>query len=349
MTAFLDSLAHTWPPFVLVVGLLLIGHAAAREGVFAWIGQRCALVRGPDVVVFVMVMVLSALVCATLNLDTAVVFMTPVAIETARRRGSDVVLFAYTSAMMANAASTLLLGSNLTNLLVASPEGISGSSLTRALALPWVASITVTVVIALAWRGRYLGRGDIQTPEERLTLRWSPGVFGVLGAIVAVVGAPQLALVVLLLGLIVEVVDSVRRHTSPEWRQLWAVANPVLLGPLFGLAVGVGWLGRVWSAPGHWLDHASLVHTVVATALGSVLLNNLPAASLIAGHHVAHPLAAIIGLDLGPNLFVTGALSSLLWWRVATANGVRPALGRLTILGVVTGLVTLATATALLR
>ncbi|NNN02526.1 MAG: hypothetical protein HKL87_00765 [Acidimicrobiaceae bacterium] len=344
MTTIVDSLAHTWPPFVLVVGLLLIGHGAAREGLFGWIGHWCARLAGPDVTVFVVVMVACALVTATLNLDTAVVFMTPVAIETARRRGTDEVIFAYASVMMANAASTLLLGSNLTNLLVAAPEGLSGGSFTRALVLPWVVSVIATTAVAILWRPRGLrGRHRLE-PQERVGLRVGPGVVATFLALVSVLLLPQPALVVLVLGLGVQALESLR-ESRVRWSQILAVANPTLLLPLFGLAVAVGWLGRVWLGPAHWLDHASVVETVGATAVGSVLINNLPAASLLAGHHVAHPLAAILGLDLGPNLFVTGALSSLLWWRIVTAHGVRPSLTRLTTLGVMTGVVTLSLTT----
>ncbi len=347
MTTLVDSIVHTWPPFVLVIGLLLIGHAAAREGLFVWIGRQCARVPGPDLVVFIVVMVVTAFVTATLNLDTAVVFMTPVAIETARRRESDVVVFAYASAMMVNVASTPLLGSNLTNLLVAGPEGITGSALSRAMALPWGASVLLTVALTGAWRVRQLTRRSPRSLDEAAPLRVGLGVVATVGALAAVVLLAQPALVVLALGLIVEIVDSWGRGRM-QWREIVGVVNPALLAPLFTLAVMVGWLGRVWSTPAHWLDHASVVQTVAATSLGSVVLNNLPAASLVAGHHVAHPLAAILGLDLGPNLFVTGALSSLLWWRIARANGVNVSLARFSLLGVITGVSTLVLATSLL-
>jgi len=54
----------------------------------------------------------------TLNLDTSVVFLTPVLLQTARFRSVKEEAFLYGSIFMANAASLLLLGSNLTNILV---------------------------------------------------------------------------------------------------------------------------------------------------------------------------------------------------------------------------------------
>jgi arsenical pump membrane protein len=47
----------------------------------------------------------------------------------------------------------------------------------------------------------------------------------------------------------------------------------------------------------------------------------------------AHPRALLLGLDLGPNLAVTGSLSALLWLQVAWANGARPSVLRYSLLG----------------
>jgi arsenical pump membrane protein len=47
------------------------------------------------------------------------------------------------------------------------------------------------------------------------------------------------------------------------------------------------------------------------------LVNNLPAASLLAARTPPHPFALLVGLNLGPNLFVTGSLAWILWLRAA--------------------------------
>lgn len=62
-------------------------------------------------------------------------------------------------------------------------------------------------------------------------------------------------------------------------------------------------------------------------------MNNLPAASLFAARSAPHPLALLVGLNVGPNLFFTGSLSWILWHRAATAAGYRPSIRRATILG----------------
>jgi len=66
-----------------------------------------------------------------------------------------------------------------------------------------------------------------------------------------------------------------------------------------------------------------------------VVVNNLPAAALLSAHPPAHPRALLLGLDLGPNIAVTGSLSAIFWLRVARANDARPTLLRYSLLGVI--------------
>jgi arsenical pump membrane protein len=52
-----------------------------------------------------------------------------------------------------------------------------------------------------------------------------------------------------------------------------------------------------------------------------VLVNNLPAAAVLSAHPTHHSQALVLGLDLGPNLAVTGSLSAVLWLAAARAVG----------------------------
>jgi arsenical pump membrane protein len=49
----------------------------------------------------------------------------------------------------------------------------------------------------------------------------------------------------------------------------------------------------------------------------------------------AHPRSLLIGLDLGPNLFVTGSLSAFLWLRAARSVGAQPSIGTYARVGIV--------------
>jgi arsenical pump membrane protein len=122
---------------------------------------------------------------------------------------------------------------------------------------------------------------------------------------------------------------------------------PVLVG-LFGLAVALGTLGRSWSGPATLLSHLDAWGTAAVAALTSVLVNNLPAASLLAARQPPHPFALLIGLNVGPNLFVTGSLAWILWRRAARDAGGQPDLRRASLLGVISVPLSIAAAVGVL-
>src|SRR5437868_7907026 len=95
----LTSARQAWPPFVLVTGLLLIGAVAAADGLFEALGARLAHARLGARGLLLALLGLVAVVTAVLNLDTAVVFLTPVLVHAARRRRLDERPFLYGSAL----------------------------------------------------------------------------------------------------------------------------------------------------------------------------------------------------------------------------------------------------------
>jgi arsenical pump membrane protein len=146
---------------------------------------------------------------------------------------------------------------------------------------------------------------------------------------VLVLALSQPALPVLALGLVVALLT----RTSPR------AANPPLLVGVLALAVLLGALAR-------WVDLGALDTGRWATAWIAVgaaaVVNNLPAAVLLSAHPPAHARALLLGLDLGPNLVVTGSLSAIFWLQVARANGAKPSILRYSRLGLLLVPLTLA-------
>jgi len=79
--------SQDWSPFVLVIGLLLVGRVAEDDGLFSAAGHQLARTARSGLALFVGAAVVVGIVTAILNLDTAVVFLTPVLVYTARSRG----------------------------------------------------------------------------------------------------------------------------------------------------------------------------------------------------------------------------------------------------------------------
>jgi arsenical pump membrane protein len=331
----LAAAQQAWPPFALVVGLLLVGAVVAGEGVFETVGARLArLPLGPYQLLLGLLAV-DAVVTAVLNLDTAVVFLTPVLVHVARGRGLDERPFLYGSVFMANAASLLLPGSNLTNLLVLERGPVSGARFGVSMLTAWLLAVAITAAfVAVAFR-----------LEDGPAARPAPPPFRLgLGAMLGVAAA---ALVLLL------------RNPAPEVLALGLTAVGVrrlrprigvrTLAILFTLTVALGMLAREWSTPARLLAEQGRLATAALAAVASVLVNNLPAAVLLSAHSPVHQRALLLGLDLGPNLAVTGSLSAFLWIRAARSVGAVPSIRAYSRLGAMLVPLTLAGGLAGLR
>jgi arsenical pump membrane protein len=214
----------------------------------------------------------------------------------------------------------------------------------------FVAAVVVTIAFVV-WVPRHRREPRIATganaPARGTVVTTRLGVVAVAAILTAVVLMLTLAdpaAPVLAVGLIAGAVEVMRRR-MPAARALDTVDPALLLG-LFGVAVALGTLGRTWHWPSHVLASANAGGTATIAAAASVLLNNLPSAALLAARPVPHARALLVGLNLGPNLAVTGSLSALLWYRTARTVGARPRLTEVTRLGVV--LVPLSIAAALL-
>jgi arsenical pump membrane protein len=317
---------------VLVAGLLLIGLVADADGLFEAAGQQLARVAGGSVVLFAGAAILVSGVTATLNLDTSVAFLTPVLVHTARSRNRGEPALLYGCLLLSNAGSLLLPGSNLTNLIVLGHLHLTGGQFAARMWLPWLAAIAVTAAV-VGWLERGSLQGPSGEPEGLRRPVFGVGLVAVLAATVLVITVRTSALPVFAVGVLA--VGTRLAQGRAAARQVWAVVGVPVLAGLFGAAVALGTLGRAWSGPMALLSHLSAWPTAGFAALVAVVVNNLPAASLLAARTPAHAFALLIGLNVGPNLCVTGSLAWLLWLRSAKDAGAGPSLRRASMLGIV--------------
>jgi arsenical pump membrane protein len=324
----LAAAEQAWPPFVLVAGLLLLGAVVGAEGVFEAVGARLARAPLSPPALLLALLALVAAVTAVLNLDTSVVFLTPVLVHAARRRGLNERPFLYGSVFMANSASLLLPGSNLTNLLVLRRDPVSGAVFAARMLPAWLAACALTAAfVTLAFR---LNPGEPDKGEAP-PLRFGLGAAAALAAATLVLALPNAALPVLALGLAATAVRRLRPRLDGR-----------ALGFLSVLTLGLGTLARAWSGPAKLVDsHARWASAGIA-ALASVLVNNLPASMLLSAQPPPHPRALLLGLDLGPNLAVTGSLAAFLWLQAARAVNADASIVTYSLLGLILVPLTLA-------
>jgi arsenical pump membrane protein len=350
---------------VLVAGLLLIGLVANGDGLFAFAGRQLGRVAGNGTVLFAGAVVVVAAVTATLNLDTSVAFLTPVLVHTAASQrpagpaaashepdggpGPSRVIagpaLLYGVLLLSNAGSLLLPGSNLTNLIVLGHLHLTGGQFVARMWLPWLAAVIATAAVVAVGERRSLRTTAVRPDRAATTAEpWAEdgraerpvrgvGLVAVLMATVVVVALSSPALAVAAIGVAAAGIRlAQRRVTVAQVREVLGL--PVLIG-LFGVAVALGAVGRAWAGPAQFISHLDGWATALVAGLSTVLLNNLPAASLLASRAPSHPFFLLVGLNLGPNLYVTGSLAWLLWLRAARAAGARPSVGRASRLGLI--------------
>ena len=328
-----SAAAQDWSPFVLVAGLLLIGLVADDDGLFAAGGARLAAATSSGGLLFAGSVLLISVVTATLNLDTSVAFLTPVLVHMARSRGEGEPAFLYGCLLLSNAGSLLLPGSNLTNLIVLGHLQLTGSQFAARMWLPWLGALIITAAVVAAVERRSLRRVHSE-PERAPRPALGLGLIAIFAATVLVIVSRSSALPVFVIGVVsagIRVLVAGRLELARVWQVLGV---PVLVG-LFGAAVALGTLGRAWSGPAVLLSHLSGWATAAFAAVATAVVNNLPAASMLAARAPSHPLELLIGLNLGPNLCVTGSLAWVLWLRSARDAGAQPSLKRASMLGAI--------------
>jgi arsenical pump membrane protein len=349
-----EAARRAWPPFVLVAGLLLVGVVAHDDGLFeaiaARLERRPALRSGrrPDARLLAALLIVVAATTAVLNLDTSVAFLTPILILAARRRGLAEEPFAYGAVFMSNAASLLLPGSNLTNLLVLAGSRVSGAVFAARMAPAWLAAVVTTAAVLLyrlkpgGGDPSAVSDADPRAPDEARP-GWSLGAVATVAAAGLVLAVPAPAIPVLVIGVAAVATRLRARRLTPP--AVLKSVGPAALAGVYGIAVALGTLAGNWTAPARLVARSGPAAAAAVGTVAAVAVNNLPAAVLLAPHRPAHPEGLLLGLNLGPNLAVTGSLSALLWYQAARRVGARPSAGTYSRIGLV--LVPLSIAAAL--
>jgi arsenical pump membrane protein len=318
--------------YLFLIGMMLLSEVARMEGLFDWLARiAVGHAKGSARRLFLIVYAVGTLVTALLSNDATAVVLTPAVYAAATAARVEPLPYLFICAFIANAASFVLPISNPANLVV---FGAHMPPLARWLyhfTLPSIASILVTYAALRFTQRGALTQGVSEPPVSRpLSLGGKCVALGIGATAVTLLAASaldrQLGLPTFVAGTVVTVVVLLISRQSPlaVVRDVsWSVL-PLVAG-LFILVEGVQQTGLLQSI-------ASVLHRAAtadprATALGagavaafaSNLLNNLPtglvAATVTANADLPVQVTSglLIGVDLGPNLSVTGSLATILW------------------------------------
>ncbi|HTJ56533.1 MAG TPA: arsenic transporter [Devosiaceae bacterium] len=317
--------------YLFLIGMMLLAELARLEGLFdylAAIATRRA--KGSPGRLFAIIYGVGILVTIFLSNDATAVVLTPAVYAVTKAAKVKPLPYLLICAFIANAASFVLPISNPANLVIYGDHMPTLPAWLAHFALPSIVAIATTFLVLWLTQRRALGDKVGEPPVVVLSRGGQIASFGlIVTATVLLVSSAlgwQLGLPTFIAGVLVAVLVLGLSWQSPLplLRGISWSALPLVAG-LFVLVEGLnrtGLLASIAEALHHWSE-AALPATVAASGLavglGSNLINNLPMGLIAAtvGHDAQAPAqvteALLVGVDLGPNLSVTGSLATILW------------------------------------
>src|ERR1700682_4028475 len=318
--------------YLFLIGMMLLSEVARKEGLFDWpANQAVRHARGSAKRLFLIIYVVGTLVTVFLSNDATAVVMTPAVYAATRAAQVEPLPYLLICAFIANAASFVLPIANPANLVVFGGQMPALSECLLHFAGPsFVAILATYVVLRLTQRRALDAKVATINGAPALTLGGKLAAIGIALTVVVLLSASAfdrpLGLPTFCAGasLTAVVLVIARQSPLPILKDIsWSVL-PLVAG-LFVLVAGLNQTGVLSALARNLHDAAAAAPQAtswvagVAVAAASNLVNNLPMGLIAAGtSHAArvpaHVAGAIlIGVDLGPNLSVTGSLATILW------------------------------------
>jgi arsenical pump membrane protein len=315
-----------------LIGMMLLCELAREHGVFDWISAIAVRHAGGSCMkLFTLVYAVGTVVTVFMSNDATAVVLTPAILTAVRKAKVQPLPYLFVCAFIANAASFLLPISNPANLVVFHDAMPPLARWLAAFGVPCLLSIATTYfVLRWVYRKELCGRieqeveGSNLDSKGKLVLASATAMIAVL--LTASSLGKDLGLPTCLAALVILVVICVKERSNPlifareiSWSTLLLVIG---LFVMVDAAESAGAMQYTKEAL-LWAQHigGGMGQVIIGfgVGVGNNFVNNLPL-GLIIGHtlHVAHSSSSItdavlIGVDLGPNLSITGSLATILW------------------------------------
>jgi arsenical pump membrane protein len=318
--------------YLFLTGMMLLSELAREHGVFDWAASVAVRrANGSCSRLFLLTYGVGTLVTIFMSNDATAVVLTPAILMAVRKAKVSPLPYLFVCALVANAASFVLPISNPANLVVFHTGMPPLGRWLVDFGVPSLLSILVTfAVMRVLFRHELCKTIECDVEEAKLSRNGKLVLAGLALMIAVLLTASaknkDLGLPTCLAALVITAVVSIKARSNPiklarevSWATLMLVAGLFVMVDAVesqgALELTQRWLAWA-SGPGQGLG-AMVVGFVVGVS--NNIVNNLPL-GLIAGGtiHAAHTKglmadAVLIGVDLGPNLSVTGSLATILW------------------------------------
>jgi arsenical pump membrane protein len=325
---------------LFLAGMMLLSELARREGLFDFLAAYAVNhARGSAPRLFLLTYAIGTVVTVFMSNDATAVVLTPAVYAATRHARAHPLPYLFVCAFIANAASFVLPISNPANLVIFGAHLPPLRQWIAQFAVPSILAITTTYAVH-----RFLQRKALREMIESgiaipaLSRAGAMTGYGIIGVAIALIvaswfgtplGLPTLAVTSLVAAIMLASKD------EAPWATLkgvhWGVL--ALVAGLFVLVQGLEHVGAVQDLSAILQSRTNASSTGaawgagIAVAIACNLVNNLPL-GLIAGAtmtaaqaHATIQSAVAIGIDLGPNMSVTGSLATILWLAAIRREG----------------------------
>ena len=318
--------------YLFLIGMMLLSELAREQGVVDWVSS--VAVRGATGScsrLFLLVYGVGTLVTIFMSNDATAVVLTPAILTAVRKAKVSPLPYLFVCALVANAASFVLPISNPANLVVFHAGMPPLGTWLTDFGVPSLLSIVVTFfVMRFLFRDDLCKSIDCEVEDTKLNGNGKLVLAGLALMIAVLLAASalkkDLGLPTCLAALVITAVVSIRARSNPiklareiSWATLLLVAGLFVMVDAVerdgALNLTQQWLA--WAS--HLGQNAGVLVVGFVVGIANNIVNNLPL-GLIAGGTIqaAHAKglianAVLIGVDLGPNLSVTGSLATILW------------------------------------
>lgn len=327
--------------YLFLTGMMLLAEIARYEGLFDWLAVLATIwAKGSAGRLFLLIYGVGTVVTTFLSNDATAVVLTPaVAAAVRAAKAPQPLPYLLICAFVANAASLVLPISNPANLVVYGSRMPPLMDWLPQYLLPSALAIVATYVML-----RWTQRADLSQPLAkamplpRLSAGGKAAALSIAGTAIALLISSALdiplGLPTAIAGTLTAAFVLIRTRTAP-----WTIVKDIswgvlpLVAGLFVLVRALDQTGLIDAISAPLRSHAVDSEIGTAWAAGTVvavvsnLVNNLPA-GLVAGAAVQSinapdlvTRAILIGVNLGPNLSVTGSLATILWLAALRREG----------------------------
>lgn len=338
----LNSVLKGIDVYLFLIGMMLLAEAAAITGLFDWLAAHATnLAKGTPHRLFFLIYAVGVIVTVFLSNDATAVVLTP-AVATAMRTAKvkNRLPYLFICAFIANAASFVLPISNPANLVIYGPKLPSLLQWLNFYLYPSAIAILITYAVLIFNQRKNLkafSAAKILVPKLTFGAKAAGGglIITAITLLMASYLAIPLGLPTLIAGVATALVlilmvklPAAKIVNGISWSVLPLVAGLFVLVEALSKTGLTNYLTQMLQQNAMHHPDKTLWLSGLFTAFGCNLTNNLPA-GLLAGNVIQSAQvpeiiksSVLIGIDLGPNLSLSGSLATILWLVALRKEGV---------------------------